>query len=198
MRSTRVAEWILAQVTSRERAAAVIGDLLEKVPARGQLWFWWSVVTTAVALVWRDVSTNPMRMLRLGFAAFFLQFVLLLLVLAVAFVAFVVIGVLAHRPQLMASWTHFSTAMFVTVWCVVAVVQFSVGRWLARHSPEHELAPCVAYSIIGLTFSLAVSLSFAQPGVLQTIRTIVSTAGFVVWDLPIYAGAVSVRRKRAA
>ena len=70
MRSTRVAEWILAQVTSRQRAAAVIGDLLEKVPVRGVLWFWWSVATTAVALVWRDVTAHPLRTLGLGLTGY--------------------------------------------------------------------------------------------------------------------------------
>src|SRR5215471_1303354 len=99
MRSTRVAEWVLAQVTSRERAAAVIGDLLEKVPARGQLWFWWSVATTTVALVWRDVAANPMRMLGLAFGAILLQFALLFVAAVAVFIAFLAIGVLTYSPQ---------------------------------------------------------------------------------------------------
>jgi hypothetical protein len=198
MRSTRVAEWVLAQVTSRERAAAVIGDLLEKVPARGQLWFWWSVVTTAVALVWRDVAASPMRMLRLGFAAFLLQFVLVLPLSVVAFITFAVIAAVNHRPPTVPFAPDWPAVVYVVVWCVVALIQFAVGRWLARRSPDHELAPCVAYSILGLTFSLAWSLSASQPGALQMIRSVASSAGFVVWDLPLYAGAVSIRRKRAA
>lgn len=197
MRSTRVAEWVLAQVTSRERAAAVIGDLLEKVPARGQLWFWWSVMTTAVALVWRDVAANPMRMLGLGFAGFLLQFALLFLMAVFAFITFLVIGELTHQVPIRL-WANYPTVAGVIAWGVMAPIQFSVGRWLARRSPDHELAPCVAYSLIGLTFSLALSLALAQPGVLPTLRTIASTPLFAVWDLPLYAGAVSVRRKRVA
>jgi len=197
MRSTRVAEWVLAQVTSRERAAAVIGDLLEKVPARGQLWFWWSVATTTVALVWRDVAANPMRMLGLAFAAVLLQFVLFVPVVVLSFLTFLVIAALTHRPQF-PLWTSFSAIGMAIGWSGMALSQFFVGRWLARRSPDHELAPCVAYSILGLTFSMALALSLSQPGVLQMIRSVASTAGFVVWDLPIYAGAVSVRRKRVA
>jgi len=202
MRSTRVAEWILAQVTSRERAEAVIGDLLEKVPAHGQLWFWWSVVTTAVALVWRDVAANPMRMLGLAVVALLLQYVLLIPLFVVTWFSFAMIAAVMRRPEFpppqLTFWTSHPTVAAVIIWCVMALIQFYVGRWLARRSRDHELAPCVAYSIVGLTFNLAWLLSGAQPGVLHTLRTIALTPLFVLWDLPIYAGAVSVRRKQVS
>jgi hypothetical protein len=75
------------------------------------------------------------------------------------------------------------------------LVEFKVGRWLARRSPDHELAPCIAFTLVSLTASLALVLALPQPA-LHAIRDAASPALFVVLDLPIYAGAVNVRRKR--
>ncbi len=47
------AEWILAPLTSRARAASIIGDLLEATPHGGTLWFWFSVARIALSLIWR-------------------------------------------------------------------------------------------------------------------------------------------------
>jgi hypothetical protein len=201
MRSTRVAEWILSQVTSRERAEAVIGDLLEKVPSRGALWFWWSVVATTFALVWRDVAAHPMRMLGLVFAGVLVQFALMFLLI---FVAATVFGIVAlanamDLQHLIAWFSHgWSTPLMLATWSAMALIQFQVGRWLAKRSPDHELVPCVVFSIVGLTVSLAWSLSFSQPGALHVIWAGVSPVLYTVFDLPLYAGAVSMRRKRLA
>ena len=40
MRNAHLAEWILSLFTTRERAAATVGDLTENASARGALWFW--------------------------------------------------------------------------------------------------------------------------------------------------------------
>ncbi|HTU35933.1 MAG TPA: hypothetical protein VMF66_19195 [Candidatus Acidoferrum sp.] len=53
MRSAIVAEWVIARFTDRERAAAVVGDLLELAPERGPLWFWSGVAGTVLAATWR-------------------------------------------------------------------------------------------------------------------------------------------------
>jgi hypothetical protein len=203
MRSTDVAEWILSQVTTGERAEAVIGDLLEKVPTRGALWFWWSVVTTAAALVWREVAANPLRTFGLGFTGFVLVLVLFVLLVFVATAA-LVLGFLAFASildaQRVVGGTQLVTrgwgrvGLSVASWCVLAGVQFQVGRWLARRSPGHELAPCVAFTIVGLMCSLALILAFPQH-TRDPIRDAASAALLVVLDLPLYAGAVNVRKK---
>jgi hypothetical protein len=46
MRNASIAEWILSLATSPERAAATVGDLLEKSSS-----FWLSVFGTFVSLV---------------------------------------------------------------------------------------------------------------------------------------------------
>jgi len=48
-----IAEWILRQVTSRQRACAIVGDLLEGEHQKGRLWFWLSVGRIAISLFWR-------------------------------------------------------------------------------------------------------------------------------------------------
>jgi len=204
MRSTRVAEWMLSQLTTSERAEAVIGDLLEKVPARGALWFWWSVVTTAAALVWRDVAANPLRTFGLGLTGFVVVLVLFVLLVFVATAA-LVLGLIVFSSisdaQRVVGVTHLVTGgwswvvLTVVFWCVLAGVQFQVGRWLARRSPGHELAPCVAFTVVGLTCSLVLVLVFPQ-STRDPIRDAASAVLLVVLDLPLYAGAVKVRKKR--
>jgi len=204
MRSTRVAQWILSQVTTGERAEAVIGDLLEKVPTRGVLWFWWSVVTTAAALVWRDVAANPLRTFGLGLTGFVVVLVLFVLLVFVATAA-LVLGLIVFSSisdaQRVVGVTQLVTGgwswvvLTVVFWCVLAGVQFQVGRWLARRSPGHELAPCVAFTVVGLTCSLVLVLVFPQ-STRDPIRDAASAVLLVVLDLPLYAGAVKVRKKR--
>ena len=53
MRSASIGEWVIAGLTSRNRAASIVGDLLELEPEKGILWFWLSLAGVAIALAWR-------------------------------------------------------------------------------------------------------------------------------------------------
>jgi hypothetical protein len=53
MRTASTAEWILCRVTSKERAASMVGDLMEIQERKGVLWFWLSVASVALSLFWR-------------------------------------------------------------------------------------------------------------------------------------------------
>jgi hypothetical protein len=53
MQSATSAEWILGRLTTKERAASIIGDLVEIEKHKGQLWFWLSVAGIVVSLAWR-------------------------------------------------------------------------------------------------------------------------------------------------
>jgi len=53
MRSEFVAEWILARLTTRSRAASIVGDLLENRSEKGTLWFWRSFAGIVLAVAWR-------------------------------------------------------------------------------------------------------------------------------------------------
>jgi len=52
MANASFAEWLLARLTDRSRAASVVGDLLEVAPERGS-WFWLSVAGIVLSLTWR-------------------------------------------------------------------------------------------------------------------------------------------------
>jgi hypothetical protein len=48
-----LAEWILRSCTSRNRAASIVGDLIELRPQKGLFWFWLSVAGAVLRLLWR-------------------------------------------------------------------------------------------------------------------------------------------------
>jgi hypothetical protein len=64
MHNIYIAEWILALVTSGDRAMSTTGDLLEEAAARGAVWFWSHVLHTAASLLWRDNAENRARFIR--------------------------------------------------------------------------------------------------------------------------------------
>ena len=51
MFNAAVGEWVLSRATSRQRAAAIVGDLLER--DKGGWWFWSALARIVVALTWR-------------------------------------------------------------------------------------------------------------------------------------------------
>jgi hypothetical protein len=55
MPNTIWAEWIIARLSDRDRAASIIGDLLESGGERNPVWFWWSVAGVVVSLTWRGL-----------------------------------------------------------------------------------------------------------------------------------------------
>ena len=66
MRNADAAERILSPVTTPDRAASSVGDLLEEASGRGACWFWSSTLRTAAAYLWRDLRECPGRMLWLA------------------------------------------------------------------------------------------------------------------------------------
>jgi len=53
MHKTPPTEWLLARLTTRDRAAAILGDLTEMAATRGRLWFWIAYTRTLITLGWR-------------------------------------------------------------------------------------------------------------------------------------------------
>jgi hypothetical protein len=53
VRNVAIAEWIVARFTSKKRAAAIVGDLLELAPENGRPWFWLSLAGVILSLAWR-------------------------------------------------------------------------------------------------------------------------------------------------
>ena len=48
-------EWIIARLTDRSRAAAIVGDLFEGAAEQGTVWFWLSVTGILLSLSWRSL-----------------------------------------------------------------------------------------------------------------------------------------------
>jgi uncharacterized protein involved in exopolysaccharide biosynthesis len=55
VRRASVAETIIAVATTRDRAAAVVGDLLEEDSSGSRARFWWNVAGAALAFAWLNV-----------------------------------------------------------------------------------------------------------------------------------------------
>ncbi len=53
MLNASIAEWVLRRLASPERAASMVGDLVEIGEQRGPLWFWFSLAGVALSLAWR-------------------------------------------------------------------------------------------------------------------------------------------------
>ena len=62
MRDGRLAQRILSLVVRGDRAAAMVGDLVEEATARGPLWFWTAIARTTLAFFWLSVSTAVRRL----------------------------------------------------------------------------------------------------------------------------------------
>jgi hypothetical protein len=53
MRNVAIAEWILCRLISNERAASIVGDLVEIGERKGALWFWLSFAGVVFSSLWR-------------------------------------------------------------------------------------------------------------------------------------------------
>ncbi len=164
MRNAHLAEWTLALVTSRDRAAAVVGDLLEDATTRGACWFWSSVFRTAASLVWRDIVEHPARMAGLACGGLAVEIGLILLALVLAGVAGTAIGILGAGSGPSAPLTSARSRLVVKLVVEASfwVTPFVVGRVLARWAPGRELAACLAYATLGSIFTIVIMI--AWPG----------------------------------
>jgi hypothetical protein len=195
MRNAQVAEWILSLVTTPERAAATVGDLLENAASRSRFWF--GVWRTAFSLLWRDFSGDPARMMSLAFRGFLFRFSILFVLVVVLFIAIVFMGFLAglfgHPTDITDVAIHPIVNAVGEVLSVglSIVVSFKAGRWMARRSPGRELAPVVAFTILGLVFATVGGLIGHF-----ILRLVSGFAWNALLEIPTFAGAVWVRRQR--
>jgi len=201
MRSARIAEWILSLATIPERAAATVGDLLEEAGSHGVVWFWTSILSTMVALLWRDVMSAPRRMTRLAVIGYLYGFLLLAaavplltVVMSIGVLVATALGIIdAQHPPAFQN----SSIYGLFGWVLNIIVQFVVGRWLARRSPGQELAPCMVQVILGYVVGAVVW--FLWGGILgagSSILDVSNLAFYVLADVPLWAGAITVRFAR--
>jgi hypothetical protein len=211
MHRADAAELLLSLVTSRDRAAAIVGDLLEG--SNGAAGFWWLVARTAVRQLGRDLATDPLGAARDAARALMVEIALGLLMAVALLVSLWAAGSVAlvyfHRE--LPSWVY-----TVSGYGVYLLLVFQTGRWIARLWPRRAAsvgvslvvlpriigiaAPLViwAAALTGMGMNVAISLSgFSLISWSGDVPRALSAAGwFLLLDsLSILAGAVFQRSK---
>jgi hypothetical protein len=192
MRNGRLAEWILSLVTAPERASATVGDLLEDRAQAGALRFWGAVFVTTVSLLWQDVAASPLQMARLAALGVLLQG---LLSVGVA------IGYWLFYAVFKLTWPT-----VVATGAIMLLVQFQVGRVLAKRAPGRELAASFASILLGMALPFVIvllSVGRARFPTGELVRDAVygpspvwSFVSQIPFFLVLLAGAARVRRQR--
>jgi hypothetical protein len=193
---SRIAEFVLSCVLPAERAAAVTGDFLEEAEARGQLWFWSSVLRTVASRIVNDFRRRPFAMMGVGIAGCLRNLAFVIAVTA----ASLIFVLLNHWLPVMVNVAPPGSPPLIeprwhpnwTVDVLLAVWLFQCGRWAARKMPGFEVAAGVSIAAVGWMAILAgwIYLHFYVPG---------GHIDLSVWhDLPLIAGAVVQRRWRMA
>jgi hypothetical protein len=144
-----IAESILGVVTSRDRAASTVGDLIEGAATRGTVWFWSGVLRTAASLLWRDIVEQSARFTGLALIGLAVYIGIDLIFAGLSGVAFFGTAMASGHPLHLESigWRLWFTAP-------VLVSSLFVGRILARWAPGRELAACVVYAILASIYNL--------------------------------------------
>ncbi|MGA3239625.1 MAG: hypothetical protein ABSG03_25390 [Bryobacteraceae bacterium] len=149
MHSANIAEWILALVTTRDRAASTVGDLTELAATRGVVWFWSGVLRTAASLLWRDVAEQPARVTGLACLGLAVYIGIDLVFAGLSGAAFFRAAMASGHPLHLDSigWKLWFTAP-------VVVSSLLIGRMLAHWATRRELAACVVYAILASIYNL--------------------------------------------
>ena len=210
MRNARIAEWFLSLVTTPDRAAAAVGDLLEVHSPHGSVRFWVSVVATLCAHIWGDLAAHPIRMAGLAVQGILLQLLFSVamaigLALLYGVISAVALQVGARDPGLLSGWwvnpaPWLVSGSLVAGWIFALVGSYLVGRILARQSPGHELAPCVANVIMGFVLPYVVFGSLGWPRGEPMLTAPGPWWPMFAYSFPpfvaLMAGAIRVRRLR--
>jgi hypothetical protein len=151
MHKAQIAQLILSLFTSRERAAATVGDLLESTRERGAFWFWSCVARTALSLLWTDFAAEPSFLALLGLRGILVNLSLLLAWFIAMMVFIVLSGIplgLIVGPLLPRIATRFIPMFEWAAAISVSAVGFQTGRWIARRARGREIAACIVFLIL--------------------------------------------------
>jgi hypothetical protein len=200
MRKTDFAEWLLSLTTTPERAASTAGDLQEEASTRGASWFWISLLRTAGALVWDNVSESPLRITGLAFLSVLFSWLSVVAYsVLIATGQLLLVGIVLWAQDLRIP-RDFPNDALMTLDSIVALLLASMrlGGWLTKWAPRRELA----VSLVAWVGSLAVwtLLSMAWPFVVtpwgprEVALHLALTAGCALFT---YAGIERSRRRLA-
>ena len=197
MPEPRLAERMLSLVVTPDRAASIVGDLVEASPGgrTPRISVWISVARIGISLLWKDVSASPGRTLYLATAGAFMNVSFLAPFGAAFFSLAIILGfvgsTLLHRDVTIA--VHPLLAGLVISGAVPT--PYMTGRWIARRSQGRELTPCLVLTLLAfaawgafcLAFGRHISLMNGLSGVLPTL------AFLTVAAFSLNTGAVQAR-----
>ncbi len=174
MHNMNVAEWILALVTTDDRAASTVGDLMEEMAPRGVLWFWSGVFRTAASLLCRNVAEQPARLIGLAFLGLAVYIGIDLAFAGLSGFAFFQSAMASGHPL------HLDSIGW-QLWFALPVVVSSlfIGRMLAHWAPGRELAACVACTILTSIYNLAPMLG--DNGTISALLCILVVPAGAAW-----------------
>ncbi len=165
---SNLSETLLARLTNRTRAAAIMGDLFELSATRGRLYFWSAYLRTLISLTWR----TPVAFL-CGYAAFELMMRLIPIWIK-------------HTPQLWRGpeYSPLVAKMGPLMAVVTVCLWFALPYGLVRYGRRDKFVQLAAAS------TLLASLIFFYPPVLSPIVAIVvAVAAIVVLASPVWRRA---------
>ena len=165
MHSIHIAEWILSLVTSRDRAASTVGDLMEQAADRGIVWFWSGILRTAASLLWRGVVENNARVARLAFLG-------LAIYVGIDMLYAFLTGVVFFLAANSIGWKFLLAARLLGS-------SLLIGRLLARQAPRRELAACLVFAVFIAVYD--VSPMLGNNGGVSALLSILSVSATTAW-----------------
>jgi hypothetical protein len=173
VRRDRLAEALLSLVGPADRAASVIGDLMEEAGERGRIWFWRSVTRIWLALLGRDLIVAPFAMAVSCGAAWFLYMLVSLVMAFVGYVAVTLVWgiayvfrhhtgleLLANGLRIRLDWPPIPDWMTYAIQAAVllALAPFQIGRGSSLFWRGHEMSLAVLMLIIWTAMAWLVPL----------------------------------------
>jgi len=162
---------------------------MESTAARGRAAFVFAVLETTASLLWREIAADPWHMAGLAFRGFLLELVGI-------FVASMSFGAVAFVGYLMGLRNPSGDPLrpFAAPLGFLGFigVQVLVGRWLARRVPGRELSACLALTVLSTLLTLFMDIA------MHDLRSAVLNIVLIPMALPLFVGAVQIRRKREA
>ncbi len=181
MRRAQIAQSILELVTTKDRAASTVGDLVEESQAHNALWFWAAITRIVASSIWGDFRAALCKVLVLALVAYPLSLSIVLLIAGVYGVVleFATLGQPPH-PSVMRG--------------IELAAAFFVGRWAARRVPGREIAIAFAMMAMDLIMGLGVLLVAKYQGWTGDLGL---NARFALNFVVYFATAVYTRKRTA-
>jgi len=180
------AELILSMTMPPGPAASIVGDLEEETCARGTLWFWTTLLRTAVSASWRAFAESPLRLTGWALAGVMVQ---LLYGIAIG----VPISVIMNH-------SNFGMALLpgdreaIAMFLITVGVAFRFGKWLVRRVPYRELPVFAIVSIVPYVFLSLLEIWIEPPA---DVSSPVSMVGALIAASGAIFTLAGIKRGRA-